>query len=341
MSDVAVQLSDLTTIRVGGPARRFELATDTADLVELIRDADRRGEPVLVIGGGSNIVVGDQGFDGLVAKAGTGGLDIVGTSVRAEAGVEWDTVVAAALEAGLAGIEALSGIPGSVAGTPVQNVGAYGALTSDVLSALTVYDRTTGEIEEWGPERCGFGRHRDSVFKHTDRFLVLDVTYTLTKSTTSSRVRYQRLADRLGVALGEPAGTSEVRSAVLELRGESGMLLDAEDPDTCSVGSFFVHPVVRDVPAAASESPQFPDPDGIKLSAGWLIDHAGFKPGYGLDWGRGTVALSSKHALAITNRGRATAAEVMKFAAHIRAGVERRYGIRLRPECDLVNCELG
>jgi UDP-N-acetylmuramate dehydrogenase len=336
-----VTLSELTTMRVGGPARRFEIVTDTAQLVELVREADRQGEPVLVIGGGSNLVVGDQGFDGLVVKVATCGLEVAGSRLRADAGVEWDRVVSTALDAGLAGIEALSGIPGSVGGTPVQNVGAYGALTSDVLYELTVYDRTTGVIEQWGPERCGFGRHRDSVFKRSNRWVVLDVTYALTESGTSAGVGYQRLAGRLGVELGAPAGTREVRSAVLELRGRSGMLLDDDDHDTWSVGSFFVHPVVKHVPEAAGAGPQFPDPDGIKLSAGWLIDQAGFQPGYGQDWGRGTVALSAKHALAITNRGGATTAEVMRFAAHIREGVESRYGIRLAPECDLVNCELG
>lgn len=334
-----IRLSQMTTMRVGGPAGRFEVATDTEQLIELVRDADARGEPVLVISGGSNLVVGDAGFDGLVVRVATDGLRIDGTTVRADAGVEWDSLVVASLEAGLAGVEALSGIPGSVGGTPIQNVGAYGTLTSDVLSSVTVYDRTTGRVETLAAAQCGFGRHRQSIFKRNRRYVVLDVVYGLRPEGESQPVSYQRLADRLGVALGDRVGSRNVRAAVLQLRSESGMLLDPRDHDTWSVGSFFLNPVVAEVPAAARDCPAFPDPDGIKLPAAWLINHAGFDRGYGRDFGTGTVTLSSKHALAITNRGGATTADVMQFAAHIRAGVENAYGIVLNPECDLVNCE--
>ncbi|MGH3768653.1 MAG: UDP-N-acetylmuramate dehydrogenase [Pseudonocardiaceae bacterium] len=334
-------LAELTTMRLGGPAGEYEVARTSEGLVALIREADAAGKPVLVMGGGSNLVVGDQGFEGLVAQVATCGLTVHGGDVTVDAGVEWDTVVEASLYAGLAGLEPLSGIPGSAGGTPVQNVGAYGALTSELLRRLTVYDRATGTIEQWAPDRCGFGSHRQSVFKHTDRYVVLDVTFELTRSTRSHPIRYTGLAQRLGVASGATAPTREVRDAVLALRYERGMILDAGDHDTWSVGSFFINPVLTSVPDKARDCPQYPDPAGTKLSAAWLIDHAGFPRGYGRDRGRGAVALSSKHTLAVTNRGTATTTEVMEFAAHIREGVEQRFGIRLGPECDLVNCKFG
>lgn len=328
-------------MRLGGPAGEYETARTTEHLVALLREADAVGKPVLVMGGGSNLVVGDQGFEGLVVQVATAGLRFHGESVTVEAGVEWDTVVTASLDAELAGLEPLSGIPGSTGGTPVQNVGAYGTLTSDLLTHLTVYDRVTGSIERWAPDRCGFGSHRQSVFKHTDRYVVLDVTFQLTRSTRSHPIRYAGLAQRLGIAPGATAPTSDVRDAVLALRRQSGMILDADDHDTWSVGSFFINPVLTSVPDKARDCPQYPDPAGIKLSAAWLIDHAGFPRGYGHDWGRGAVTLSSRHALAVTNRGNATTAEVMKFAAHLQEGVEQRFDIRLGPECDLVNCKFG
>ncbi|HEV7452521.1 MAG TPA: UDP-N-acetylmuramate dehydrogenase [Pseudonocardiaceae bacterium] len=334
-------LAELTTMRLGGPAREYQLVRTSEHFVALIREADAAGKPVLVMGGGSNLVVGDQGFEGLVVQAATSGLKVHGKNVTVDAGVEWDTVVETSLDAGLAGLEPLSGIPGSTGGTPVQNVGAYGALTSDLLRRLTVYDRATGTVDQWTPDRCGFGSHRQSVFKHTDRYVVLDVTFQLTHSTRSCPIHYAGLAGRLGIAPGATAPTREVRDAVLALRRESGMILDAQDHDTWSVGSFFINPVLTSVPDKARDCPRYPDPAGIKLSAAWLIDHAGFPRGYGCDWGRGTVALSSKHALAVTNRGTATTAEVMKFADHIREGVEQRFDIRLGPECDLVNCKFG
>jgi UDP-N-acetylmuramate dehydrogenase len=338
---VPTTLRELTTIRVGGPAKRFELAADNEQLVALVRDADSRDEPVLVLSGGSNLVVGDEGFDGLVIKVVSDRIRVDDTTIVADAGVEWDAVVVAALDAGLAGVEALSGIPGSVGATPIQNVGAYGSLTSDVLAALTLYDRRTGAIEVWGPEQCGFGRHRQSVFKRDDRYVILDVTYELRRSPASAPVGYQRLADRLGVDLGSSVDAKALRAAVLELRAESGMLLDPVDHDTWSVGSFFLNPVVVQVPDKARDCPTFADQDGTKLPAAWLINQAGFARGYGADFGRGSVTLSAKHALAITNRGDATAAEVMAFAAHIRSGVQTAFGIRLTPECDLVNCTIA
>jgi UDP-N-acetylmuramate dehydrogenase len=335
---VSVTFADLTTMRVGGPVTRLEVPETTQHLVELVRKADLASEPLLVIGGGSNIVVGDIGWDGAVIKVATSDLDIDGERITAAAGVNWDFVVGTSISEGLAGLEALSGIPGSVGGTPVQNVGAFGALTSNVLESLTVYDRRTGQLERWGPDRCGFGSHRQSVFKRSDRWVILEVTFRLRRTGVSKPIEYAELACKLGISVGGTASPTDVRQAVLALRRTRGMVLDPNDHDTWSVGSFFINPVVSQVPAGASKCPQYFDIKGTKLSAAWLIHHAGFPPGYGLDWGDGTVALSTRHSLAVTNRGGASTSDIMKFAAHIRDGVEARFDIRLQPECDLVNC---
>lgn len=330
--------AEITTMRVGGPIDQLLIATTTEHAVELLKDADKVGVPLLVMGGGSNLVVGDVGWDGAVIKFESAGLTMNGVRVTADAGVEWDSVVEAAIAEGLAGIESLSGVPGSVGGTPVQNVGAYGTLISDVLETLTVYDRQTGEVERWLPERCGFGSHRQSIFKHSDRWAVLDITLRLRRSGQSNPVTFPSIAKRLGIAVRGTASPADVREAVIAQRRETKMVLDPDDHDTWSVGSFFINPVLEEVPPRARACPSLPDIKGTKLQCAWLIHQAGFGPGYGSDWGNGTVAISSRHSLAITNRGGATTADVMKFAAHIRDGVEALFDVRLNPECDLINC---
>jgi len=335
---VITTFAGLTTMRVGGPIGQLSVATTVADAVEQVRAADGRHDRLLVMGGGSNLVVGDVGWDGTVVKMHQTDLDIQGDRVTAAAGVEWDRLVAAVVDAGLAGVEALSGIPGSVGGTPVQNVGAYGTLTSDVLESLSVYDRTTGQVERWLPEQCGFGSHRQSVFKHSDRWVVLEVTLRLRRSDQSNPVTFPVIAERLGIEVGGTASPADVRAAVLATRRVRKMVLDADDHDTWSVGSFFINPVLAEVPEKAAGCPNYPDVKGTKLAAAWLIEHAGFHRGFGAGWGNGTVALSSAHTLAVTNRGGATTADVMKFAAHIRDGVAAAFDVRLNPECDLINC---
>ncbi|MDZ5444031.1 UDP-N-acetylmuramate dehydrogenase [Micromonospora sp. 4G57] len=330
--------ADLTTMRVGGPIGRLHVPETTPEALELLLQTTAVGDPLLVMGGGSNLVVGDIGWDGTVIKMASSEFDIDRELVTAAAGVDWDHLVKATLDEGLAGLEALSGIPGLVGGTPVQNVGAFGTVTSDVLESLSVYDRQTGRLERWTPDRCGFGSHRQSVFKHSDRWVVVDVTYRLRRSNQSRPIEYVELAARLGIEVGGTAAPTDVREAVLALRHGRGMVLDPQDHDTWSVGSFFINPVLAEVPDRARECPRYPDVKGTKLPAAWLIEHAGFPRGYGHEWGNGTVALSSRHTLAVTNRGGATTSEIMKFAAHIREGVEARFGIRLGPECDLVNC---
>lgn len=325
-------------MRVGGAAADYVVADTAADVVAAVRQADTCRTPVLIVGGGSNLVVGDGGFDGLVLHIKTHGVRIAGTDVSVAAGEDWDSVVATVIDAGLGGLEPLSGVPGSVGGTPIQNVGAYGTLVSQFLSAVTVYDRKSGDIGDIPAGDCGFGSHRHSIFKTSDRYIVLRVHFTLPRTGTSQPLAYAGLAARLNTKIGDVAPTRVVRDTVLAIRRERGMVLDPADHDTWSVGSFFINPVLQSVPDKARECPTYPDPAGIKLPAAWLIEQAGFAPGYGEHWGRGRVRLSSKHALAVTNRGGATTADIMAFAAHIRDGVEQAFSVRLRPECDLVNC---
>jgi UDP-N-acetylmuramate dehydrogenase len=335
---VTISFAELTTMRVGGPVDQLHRPATTAHAIELLRGTDSAGSPLLVMGGGSNLVVGDIGWQGTVVKMASTEFDIDGDRVTAAAGVEWDHVVRTAVSEGLAGIEALSGIPGSVGGTPVQNVGAYGTLISDVLESLTVYDRHTGLVERWLPGQCGFGPHRQSVFKHSDRWVVIDVTLRLRRGAQSNPVTFPQVAARLGIEVGGTAAPADVRAAVIAQRRERGMVLDPDDHDTWSVGSFFLNPVLAEVPERARACPGQTDIQGTKLYAAGLIQRAGFPPGYGLQWGNGTVALSSRHTLAVTNRGGATTADVMKFAAHIRDGVQAMFDVRLDPECDLINC---
>lgn len=334
-------LADLTTLRLGGPAARVVVATSSDELVEAVRSADASGEAVLLIGGGSNLVASDAGWPGVVVLVRTSGLAVGGAGeaveVTVQAGEEWDSVVATSVANGWSGLASMSGIPGRTGATPVQNVGAYGSEVADAISGLTVYDRIAGTVEHWPPQRCGFG-FRTSAFKYTDRYVVLDVSFALTSSADAAPVRYLELARRLGIEPGAVAPSQDVRDVVLDLRRSKGMLLDAEDHDTWSVGSFFINPFVEpsEVPAGC---PNWRVDEQVKLSAAWLIENAGFARGYGLDRGRGTVAVSTKHTLALTHRGGGTTAELLDLAAEIRAGVQSRFGIRLRPEARLAGVE--
>ena len=338
-----VPLAPRTTLRLGGPARTLVEAATEAELVEAVRGADAAGEPLLVLAGGSNVVIADAGFDGLVVRVAT-------TGVRREAGADgrerltvaagepWDAVVAGAVADGLAGIECLSGIPGSTGATPIQNVGAYGQEVASTITSVRVLDRRTGTVEEPPPAACGFA-YRSSGFKHAAGHVVLAVTFELERSDSSGPLRYGELARSLGLEPGAGAPLADVRDTVLALRRGKGMVLDAADHDTWSAGSFFTNPVLEADAFAALEAragappPRFPEPDGrIKTSAAWLIERAGFTKGDA----RGPVALSSKHALALTNRGGATAEGLVGFAREIAAQVERQLGVALVPEPVLV-----
>jgi UDP-N-acetylmuramate dehydrogenase len=327
-------LSELTTLRLGGPAARMVTASCADEVVDAVRSADEANEPVLIVGGGSNLVVADAGWPGVVVLMRSSGVERVGDEVTVQAGVVWDELVAQTVSAQWSGLAAMSGIPGLTGATPVQNVGAYGTEVAETITRLRVYDRETRTVDDWAPARAEFG-FRTSAFKHTDRYVVLAVTFALPSSPLAPPVRYLEVARRLGVEPGTCVPSADLRSVVLDLRRSKGMLLDADDHDTWSVGSFFVNPFVAPdaVPAGC---PHFVVDGQMKLSAGWLIENAGYGKGYGT----GRVRVSSKHSLALTNRGGATTEELLELAREIRDGVEARFGIRLRPEAHLTGVAL-
>lgn len=328
-----VPLAGLTTLRLGGPARRVLTATTDEEVVDAVRSADAAGEPLLVLGGGSNLVAPDEGFDGTVLRVSTHGLSEAPQAEHAllvEAGVDWDHVVALAVQEGYAGIEALSGIPGQVGAAPIQNIGAYGQDLAQTVAWVRALDRTTGDVVVLDNEACRF-TYRHSVFKGTDRYVVLAVALALEHSRDGAPVRYAELARRLGVEVGDRVPAVGVRAAVLELRRGKGMVLDPDDHDTWSAGSFFTNPVLSAEDAARlvpDDAPRWPEGDGVKASAAWLIERSGFAKGYG----PGTVTLSTKHPLALTNRGGATAADLLALAREVRDGVRDRFGITLENE---------
>ncbi|WP_051706124.1 UDP-N-acetylmuramate dehydrogenase [Nocardioides aequoreus] len=334
-------LADLTTLRLGGPAEELVVAGDEAALVEAVREADEAGRPVLVVGGGSNLVVADEGVPGRVVVVRSRGLQVEsdlcgGAYVEVAAGEPWDDLVASAVSRGWIGLEALSGIPGTTGATPIQNVGAYGQEVSQTLARVRTWDRERGTVRTFAAADCGFG-YRTSRFKaEPGRFVVLSTTFQLGLGDLGTPVRYAELARALGVEVGERASSAEVRRVVLELRRGKGMVLDPDDHDTWSTGSFFTNPVVPadQVPDGA---PAWPVGEAEhKTSAAWLIEHAGFGKGHGGDG----VRVSSRHTLALTNRGGGSTAELLALAREIRDGVRARFGITLEPEPVLVGCGL-
>ncbi|OYN87529.1 UDP-N-acetylmuramate dehydrogenase [Parenemella sanctibonifatiensis] len=338
------ELSAYTTLRVGGEATEIVVADTEERLRESVRESDRAGQPVLLVGGGSNMLVGDDGFDGRVVLIRTRGLtfqtsDCAGAMATVAAGEVWDDLVAASLAQQWVGLAPLSGIPGLVGATPIQNVGAYGAEVAETITRVRCWDRQTDGQRTFTADECGFS-YRDSRFKQElDRYLILEVQFQFRIGEMSAPIKYAELARRLGVEVGERADAARVREEVLALRAGKGMVLDQADHDTWSAGSFFTNPILTAEAAAKlpAGAPRFPQPDGtVKSSAAWLIQHAGFAPGFGT----GPATLSTKHTLALTNRGEAAAADVVALARTVRAGVEDAFGVRLVPEPNLVNCEL-
>ncbi|MFK5635101.1 MULTISPECIES: UDP-N-acetylmuramate dehydrogenase [unclassified Ornithinimicrobium] len=363
-------LAELTTMRVGGPPRRLVTATTEAELIEAVRETDAAGEPLLVVGGGSNLLVADAGFPGTVVHVATRGIEVPhdsacgGVTATIAAGEVWDDVVAHACEHGWSGIEALSGIPGATGATPVQNVGAYGQEVAQTVAQVRVWDREEARVRTLFAGDLQFS-YRHSLLKEsmlgpdvpagavTPRYVVLTVTFSLRPTEMSQPVGYAALADGLGVQLGQRVPLGEARSAVLDQRRRRGMVLDAADHDTWSCGSFFTNPIltapqmaelrVRALDRLGADGPtppEFPAPqDRIKTSAAWLIDRAGFAKGHGTLDGR-PAGLSTKHTLALTNRGGATAADVLALAREVRDGVEAAFGVRLVNEPVLVGLTL-
>ncbi len=352
-------LADHTTLGLGGPAKAFLTAHSTDELVRLVTEADRTGERVLVLGGGSNLVVADDGFPGTVILVDSKGVTSTEAGadpktgeevvlLRVDAGVEWDPLVARTVEEGLNGIEFLSGIPGRVGSTPIQNVGAYGQDVSQTIREVLVLDRATGELVTMSNADCGF-TYRDSAFKGHDRYVVCEVVFEMRRGPLSRPVRYAEVARAMGVDAGKRVPLAQAREVVLRLRRGKGMVIDASDPDTRSAGSFFTNPILSpreyaDFRARAverlgpdAEIPGHPDEAGnVKLSAAWLIDRAGFTKGYG----GGPARISGKHTLALTNPGGATTADLLDLAREVRAGVEKAFGVRLVNEPVMVGVGL-
>ncbi len=336
-----IRLSELTTLRLGGPAGAVVEARGEDELVEAAR-----GEDVLLVAGGSNLVIADAGWPGTVVRVLTRGVTEREAGGRVEltvaAGEAWEPFVARCVAEGLAGVESLSGIPGSIGATPIQNVGAYGQEVAETIVSVRALERATGDVRDLAPEECGFA-YRSSAFKRDPgRWVVLAVTFALERRELSGPLAYAELARTLDVRPGEGAPLAEVREAVLGLRRGKGMVLDPADPDSVSAGSFFTNPILGPDEFSALEQraerpPRFPEPDGrVKTSAAWLIERAGFQRGYGDPEG---IAISSKHTLALTNRGAGTTAELLALAREIAAGVEARFGVMLQPEPTLVGVE--
>jgi UDP-N-acetylmuramate dehydrogenase len=400
VTDAAPTFAELTTMRVGGPATHLVTATTEAELIEMASDAYASGDPVLLLGGGSNTVVGDEGFDGTVVKIESRGVERIATGsgeagtghpdavrLRVQAGENWDDLVALAVHNRWAGIEALSGIPGSVGAAPVQNIGAYGQELSSVLVAIDFLDAHSLDVRRMTADELDLG-YRTSVLKRGLVGVVIAVELELTQhpeggAAYGAPIGYAQLANALAVTLGTRVSLGEVRRTVLGLRASKGMLLDPDDPDSVSAGSFFTNPIVsapfaRTLPADAPRWPLAPEePDlvvrldaeqaeqsvavgmladaaaerehrraaaasatgpGVKLSAAWLIEHAGIRKGFALPGSR--AAISGKHTLAITNRGGATAAEIGQLAAFVQMRVQSEFGVILHPEPVLVDIEL-
>lgn len=374
-----VTFAELTTLRVGGPAGHLERVSGAAELAEAVRTVDRAEEPLLVLGGGSNLVVADEGFAGTTLQDTANLIEVVdssscgGTSVKVSAGTNWDEFVSHAIANEWMGVEALSGIPGTVGAAPIQNIGAYGQEVAETIAAVQALDRLTDRVVRLPLIELHFG-YRDSIIKRslrnpevgggrtwgpTGRWVVLEVEFQFRHASLSAPVRYRELADKLGIEIGKRAPASEVREAVLELRTGKGMVLSETDHDTWSAGSFFTNPVLREESREAqnlpADAPRFPIeqhylrsaisvlgpevPGQVKTSAAWLIDHAGFSKGYRLS-PDAPASLSTKHVLALTNRGEATTSDILELGRTVRDGVNEQYGITLVPEPVLVNCAL-
>lgn len=338
----AVPLAPLTTLRVGPVARRLITCDTTQKVVDVTRALGPDSD-ALVLAGGSNVVLADDLTDLTVVLLANTEITVKGNVVRAEAGAAWDDVVVTSLAHGLGGLECLSGIPGSAGATPVQNVGAYGAEVADTIRRVRLLDRRTGTDSWVPPSALQFG-YRTSILKHSSAATVLEVEFELRPDGLSAPMRYGELANALGAEPNSRIDAARVRDVVLALRAGKGMVLDEADHDTWSVGSFFTNPVVdqevfeRLKGSVDGVVPNYPAPDGVKLAAGWLVERAGFAKGYP---GNDAVArLSTKHALAVTNRGTATTSDVIALARAVRDGVRTTFGIELTPEPILIGAAL-
>ncbi len=335
-------LRDYTSLRVGGPAKKFVEVGTEAEIIAAIEAAG--DSPILIIGGGTNILVADSGFEGTVIR-------IVNHSLQAEvdacsgatltigAGENWDDFVAITIDRGFAGLETLSGIPGTVGAAPIQNIGAYGHEVSEFITHVRTYDREKKAVKTFTNLECEF-TYRSSHFKgHPGRYVILDVQFNLRQGELSSPITYSELAAKLGIAVGEKVPINVVRTNVLELRAAKGMLLNPDDRDSWSAGSFFTNPIIsKEVAEKLPEgAPRWPTSDGlVKTSAAWLIENSGIHKGDT----HGGARISTKHVLALTNSGSATATEIAELARSAQQSVFEKFGINLVAEVNLIGVEL-
>lgn len=337
-------LSDLTTLHVGGSAKEIIFVTSEAQLISEIQRADNSSTPLLILGGGSNVLIGDKGFDGTVLVIQTSGnsyeIDACsGGMLQVAAGVDWDSFVAFTLEKNLANLESLSGIPGTVGAAPIQNIGAYGHEVGEVIARVRTYDRVAREIKTFTASECEF-EYRNSLFKKSgERYVVLDVTFQLRRGEESLPIMYEELAKSLNVEIGARVPTQILREKVLEIRASKGMLNYPGQP-SWSAGSFFTNPIVSAEIAASLPvtAPQFIQPDGrVKLSAAWLMQNSGLVKGMEYNGAK----ISEKHVLALMNGGHATASDIVELAKIARSKVKAHFGIELTPEVRLINTSLN
>lgn len=332
-------LSNHTTLRVGGPAANFVRASNESEIIEAITNAGE--QPLLIMGSGSNVLISDTGFPGTVIKIEnnqlTADVDACsGATLNIGAGEDWDVFVKTTIDRGWAGLETLSGIPGTVGASPIQNIGAYGHEVSEFIMRVRTFDRQSKAIKTFTNDECQF-TYRNSLFKkQPGRFVILEVQFNLRRGEMSDPITYEELAKELGIAVGQKSEVTKVREAVLRIRARKGMLLDEKDRDTYSAGSFFTNPIVAEnlIPEGA---PKYPQGDGnFKTSAAWLIQNSGIERGQRLNG----AAISSKHVLAITNADGAKAADIAALAIQIRDAVKMKFGIELTPEVNLVGLSL-
>ena len=336
------EFRDLTSLRVGGPAKKFvEVATES----EIIAAIEAAGDtPILIMGDGTNMLVSDQGFEGVVIRISNHALAAEvdacsGATLTIGAGENWDEFVATTIERGFAGLETLSGIPGSVGAAPIQNIGAYGHEVSEFITRVRTYDREKKVVKTFTNQECEF-EYRNSHFKsHPGRYVVLDVQFNLRQGEFTTPITYQELANKLGITVGDKAGIVETRKAVLELRASKGMLLNPKDQDSWSAGSFFTNPIISKEIADTlpADAPRWPTHDGrVKTSAAWLIEKSGIHKGDT----HGGARVSTKHVLALTNSGNATANEIAELAKTAKQAVQQKFGITLEAEVNLIGITL-
>ena len=336
------ELSQYTSLRVGGPAKKIVQVATEAQIIAAIEAAGDL--PILIMGGGTNVLISDSGFAGTVIRISNNSVKsevdaCSGATLTIGAGEDWDAFVLTTIERGFAGLETLSGIPGTVGATPIQNIGAYGHEVAEFITRVRTYDRQEKCVKTFTNSECEFS-YRNSHFKsHPGRYVVLDVQFQIRRGEMSEPITYLELAKKLGVEPGDKASVIATREAVLELRASKGMLLKADDYDSWSAGSFFTNPIISQQAADAlpNAAPKWPLNDGrVKVSAAWLIENSGIHKGDGV----GGARISSKHVLALSNSGSATAADIAQLATRARTHVKEAFGITLETEVNLVGIEI-